>query len=94
MLIDARNIENETVLDADICIVGAGAAGITLAREFSGSDIRVALIESGDLELQPETQNLYMGDNLGHSYFPLESCRLRYLGGTTNHWGGGNHPQN
>ena len=32
--LDAREIESETKLDFDLCIVGAGAAGITIAREF------------------------------------------------------------
>ena len=34
------------------------------------------------------TQALYQGSETGVSYIPLESGRLRYLGGSTNHWGG------
>ena len=43
-------IEPDTVLAADVCIVGAGAAGITIAAELAGSDIAVILLESGGLE--------------------------------------------
>ncbi len=88
MLTDARSIPDETLIDTDVCIVGSGAAGITLAKEFMGSAFRVTLIESGNLDFEPDTQSLYKGENVGHSYFPLDACRMRYLGGTTNHWGG------
>ncbi|MBI3795839.1 MAG: GMC family oxidoreductase [Deltaproteobacteria bacterium] len=73
---------------AEICIIGAGAAGITLAREFIGQPFRVALIESGGFEFDLATQELYGGSNIGHDYIPLDQARLRYFGGTTNHWGG------
>lgn len=88
MFIDARSIPNSEILETDICIIGAGAAGITLAREFSGQPFQVSLLESGDLEFDAETQSLYDGDNVGLPYFPLRGPRLRYFGGTTNHWGG------
>lgn len=88
MLIDARSISSGQALEADVCIAGAGAAGITLAREFIGQPFRVALIESGGFDLEADTQALYQGETAGHPYFPLDICRLRYFGGTTNHWAG------
>jgi len=72
----------------DICIVGAGAAGITLANELLDSGLQVALIEGGGLF--PPGQNeldLYQGA-MGERIYPLAASRLRYLGGSTNHWGG------
>ncbi|MEX2203014.1 MAG: GMC family oxidoreductase [Actinomycetota bacterium] len=77
-----------SAIEADLCIVGAGAAGITLAREFVGRSIRVAVLESGGIDFGPETQSLYEGDVVGLPYFPLDIPRLRYFGGTTNHWAG------
>jgi choline dehydrogenase-like flavoprotein len=88
VLIDARTLAENTTVTTDICIVGAGAAGITLAREFSGKSFRVCLLESGGLEFENETQSLYAGEIVGLPYIPLEIARLRYFGGTTNHWGG------
>lgn len=89
MIIDAHSVQPAgTILEADVCIVGAGAAGITLAREFVNSRLHVVLLESGGLEPDRETQNLYAGSNVGHRYFDPAGCRLRYFGGTTNHWGG------
>jgi choline dehydrogenase-like flavoprotein len=88
MLVDARTVPDGARIECDIAIVGAGAAGLTIARQFIGSGRNVCLVESGGLELDQDTQALYDGDNVGLPYFPLDSCRLRQFGGTTNHWGG------
>jgi choline dehydrogenase-like flavoprotein len=88
VLIDARTVPRNQFIETDVCIVGAGAAGITLAREFIAQPFRVCLLESGGLEFDKDTQSLYQGENIGLPYFPLEVARLRYFGGTTNHWEG------
>ena len=88
MLIDARTIPDNTNFDTDICIIGAGAAGITLAREFIGTSLQVCLLESGGFDWDSETQSLYQGEIVGDRYFPLDVARTRYFGGTTNHWEG------
>jgi choline dehydrogenase-like flavoprotein len=88
MFVDARGIPENQALETDICIIGAGAAGITLAHEFAGRAQRVSILESGGFEFDPETHNLSTGENIGRPYFPLDVTRLRYFGGTTNHWGG------
>jgi choline dehydrogenase-like flavoprotein len=85
---DARSVPRETRLETDICIVGAGAAGITLARELTGSRVRVTVLESGGFEYETETQDLYGGRSIGLPYSDLSVPRLRFFGGTTNHWGG------
>ena len=85
--IDANDENLASKLQTSVCIVGAGAAGITLARNLTGVD-DVLLIESGDFEIDGRTQALYSGSNIGLPYFDLLGCRLRYFGGTTNHWGG------
>jgi choline dehydrogenase-like flavoprotein len=85
---DARELPDGAVIESDVCIIGAGAAGITLARDLSGSGLRVCLLEGGGLEPDGESQGLYRGRNTGLPYVDLEDCRLRYFGGTTNHWGG------
>tara|TARA_R110002110_G_scaffold239506_5_gene455467 strand:- start:3066 stop:4661 length:1596 start_codon:yes stop_codon:yes gene_type:complete len=87
MFIDGRKVDNGTVIETDLAIIGAGAAGITIARELAGSGISVALIESGGFDFDAATQDLYEGESVGVDY-PLTSSRLRYFGGSTNHWGG------
>jgi len=88
VLIDARDVGSGSSLDTDVCLVGAGAAGITIARQLRDSGLRVILLESGGFEPDERTQALYRGDNQGRTYFPLDESRLRYFGGTTNHWEG------
>jgi choline dehydrogenase-like flavoprotein len=81
-------LEPGTVIDADVAIVGTGAAGIAIARELSGTRLDVVLLESGDLDLDGATQALYEGGVVGMPYVPLETCRTRCFGGTTNQWTG------
>lgn len=88
MLHDARSLPPGANLETDLCIVGAGAAGITLARAFIGSGLRVCVLESGGLDPDPAVQALADGENTGLPYHPLAQMRLRRFGGTTNHWSG------
>jgi choline dehydrogenase-like flavoprotein len=88
MFIDARTIPNDETVQTDVCIIGAGAAGITLAREFAGQPFQVALLESGGVDADADTAMLTSGQTVGVPYYPLQSTRLRFFGGTTNHWGG------
>ena len=94
MLTDARTVRSGTTRTADVCIVGGGAAGITLALELGGSGLEVILLESGGDTEDPATQNLAAGESIGNPSTSLDKpvrldeMRLRYLGGTTNHWGG------
>ncbi|HAL81678.1 MAG TPA: hypothetical protein DCO83_05110 [Mucilaginibacter sp.] len=88
MHIDARNIENNTLIEGDICIIGAGAAGISLALEWINSGYKIILLEGGGFEYEAKMQDLYRGKTTGQRYYPLESARLHYFGGTTGHWAG------
>ena len=89
MILDFNEVENGVNITADICIIGAGAAGITIARSLIGTGLKVCLVESGGLEANAETQALYTGEDIGRpDRFTLDVSRLRFFGGTTNHWGG------
>lgn len=88
MFRDARQLSAGASLETDLCIVGAGAAGITLAWSLRDAGFRVLLLESGGLELEDATQELYKGENRGAHEFDLDVLRLRFFGGTTNHWVG------
>lgn len=92
MLINTTTLPKDTVIETDICIVGAGAAGITLARELINQPYHVCLLESGGLDYDEATQSLYSGDSKGHPYYPLKESAARYLGGSTNLWGGWSRP--
>ncbi len=88
MLRDARDVPSEIVLEADVCVVGAGAAGIALARELIGTPLRVVVLESGGLVPGRRTRALLRAPNVGAPYYPLDWIRTAALGGTTDQWGG------
>lgn len=88
MIDDLRRIGGGPPLEADICIIGAGAAGISIAREFVRTRFRICLVESGGLDYEDDTQRLYEGENIGLTQYGMNTGRLRFFGGTTNHWGG------
>ena len=71
----------------DVCIVGAGPAGITLALKLANLGISVGLLEAGDLEYSERSQSLYQVESTGAELW-ASSTRLRYFGGTSNHWAG------
>ena len=93
MLIDLRK-DNGAAVDAadgfraDVCIIGAGAAGLSLARRLVQRGHQVCLLESGGLDFEQETQDLYRGANVGMPYYDLDQSRLRFFGGTVAIWGG------
>jgi choline dehydrogenase-like flavoprotein len=88
MLIDLRAQNDATIPEHDVCIVGAGVAGITLARRLRELRRSVCLLESGGLDFEQPTQDLYRGDNVGMPYYDLDQSRLRFFGGTIGIWGG------
>ena len=89
MIVDANSVGNGARLTADVCIVGAGAAGISLALSLSGQGLDIVLLESGQVDLHAATQSLYDGevaDEKLHS--PPDKYRQRRFGGSTAIWGG------
>lgn len=88
MHIDARLSDNHSLIEGDICIIGAGAAGISMALEWIDTPYKVILLEGGGFEYDDRVQELYDGKTTGQHYYPLKACRLHYFGGTTGHWSG------
>jgi len=90
MMIDARSLAPDDDLETQVCIVGAGPAGITLAREFAHQNFQVCLVESGGLDYEPDTQSLAAGVSVGDPYPALSDSRRRQFGGTSHCWGAPN----
>lgn len=88
MLIDLRKDPGAAAVASDVCIIGAGAAGITLARRLAQRGHAVCLLESGGLDFEQATQDLYRGANVGMPYYDLDQSRLRFFSGTVSIWGG------
>lgn len=72
----------------DVAIAGGGPAGISIALALAAAGRSVALIEGGGLDFSETSQASYQGKLSGAAYAPLDGTRLRYLGGTSNHWTG------
>jgi len=85
---DLRALPPGQTLEADVCIVGGGAAGISMAMQFHGTKTRVCLLEGGGEHMEAESQDLYLVDNDGQIPVLGMQSRLRMFGGTTNHWTG------
>jgi choline dehydrogenase-like flavoprotein len=76
------------VVEADLCVVGAGPAGISLVREMLGTGIEVVLLESGGYAFDADIQLLSDGeqDSSHHADGAVRGGRLRQFGGTANLW--------
>ncbi|UPG87741.1 GMC family oxidoreductase [Luteibacter aegosomatis] len=89
MLLDYLDPSVPDEHEADLCIVGAGPAGIAIARAFDGSRLRVCLIEGGGLAGEDSSQALYDGRSVGPYALDAGTARMRVLGGSCTLWGGG-----
>jgi choline dehydrogenase-like flavoprotein len=87
-MIDGRSLSQGEILEADLCIVGGGPAGLTLASTFIGSGISVILVETGGEKQDKQTDALSGGASKSDKYAPLTMYRRRMLGGASVIWGG------
>lgn len=87
-MIDLARIDGALDLEGEVCVIGAGAAGISLARRLLKLGRTVVLLESGGLDYEAPVADLNAGENAGEDYYELEDSRLRFFGGTTAIWGG------
>jgi NADPH-dependent 2,4-dienoyl-CoA reductase/sulfur reductase-like enzyme len=58
MLIDASEIDHGAELACDVCVIGAGAAGLTVAHELAGSGLSVIVIAGGGRRRRARDQAL------------------------------------
>jgi choline dehydrogenase-like flavoprotein len=88
MFVDTRQLEEGSVIRSEVCIIGGGIAGISLALEFEKHGIETCLLESGGFKSDEATRDLYRGESVGIPYRFADGCRGRFLGGSSNCWGG------
>ena len=89
-IIQTSELPDGSEICGDLCIVGAGAAGITLAMEFADSATRVCLLESGGDASDQRTQALYDLECVGYPMRKDFISRARQFGGSCNLWAGRN----
>lgn len=96
MIINSEELENGSLIESEVVIIGGGIAGITLARQLGQFGHKVVILESGGEEPDYKVQSLYSGiatmDAPGIKPKNIDgyllSSRLRYYGGSGNHWDG------
>lgn len=88
MMDDADCVPRDTVLRSDVCVVGAGPAGITLALALGEYGLSVLLLEAGRQARDKASQDLYAGELANDLHSPPHRYRLRGLGGSSAIWGG------
>jgi hypothetical protein len=89
MIIDLAASDAPAALPTfDVCVAGAGVAGLTVALQLAARGRTVALFEAGGRDGDTASQDFYRGSNTGVENLPLDQTRLRQLGGSSNHWGG------
>lgn len=89
MLIDVAPHARGDLARFDVCIVGSGPAGITVAREVCRTGLSVCLVESGAHKSSGKIQDLNAGVvDSAHGYREevLREGRCRRFGGTANLW--------
>lgn len=89
MIDDANSVPQGAVLDTDICVVGTGAAGLSIALQFLNGPCRVLVLEAGSLKTNKINQDFYRGSVTDPDlHTPPDHYRDRVYGGTTKIWGG------
>jgi choline dehydrogenase-like flavoprotein len=84
MFIDAKALPRNAVLRSDICIVGAGPAGIALAAELRHCGLRVTLLESGGLNEERSARGQPASTSVFEGHRGLWTTRR--FGGNANRW--------
>lgn len=88
MHIDARKLAANSIVEGDICIIGTGPAGLSMAMDWMKTPYKVILLEAGGFDYDDKIQDMLAGVGTGQRYYPLRSTRLAQFGGTTGHWAG------
>jgi glycine/D-amino acid oxidase-like deaminating enzyme len=89
MILRASELAASDVFQSDVCIVGAGPAGITLACELLGSGLSILILEAGEQAFAKRAQDGLFGEvALRSPHSPPHMYRRRVLGGASSIWGG------
>jgi choline dehydrogenase-like flavoprotein len=75
-------------LRAQVCVVGGGAAGITVATELARNGVSVIVLEGGGRRFEERSQELFHSEVVGLAHTGIHTLRFRTLGGATTRWAG------
>ena len=77
-------IEKESTLTYDVCIIGSGISGQLIASELKTK--KVILVESGSINFEKDIQTLNDHISTGLKFRDNNYNRIRQLGGSANLW--------
>lgn len=86
MIIDAQMVEIGEVVDADICVIGAGPAGLAVVEQFLDTRFRVVVLESGGHVPDARSRTFDHGESVGYPYHRIHETRSRGIGGSSHLW--------
>jgi choline dehydrogenase-like flavoprotein len=86
MRLDAPHVRPGEAIETDVCIIGAGLAGLVVAAQLAGTSLDVVLLESGAASSDAAAQTLNDGDTRGDDYLGLCAARHRQVGGSACLW--------
>jgi len=86
MHVDASTLQQDQSIEADVCIIGAGPAGLTVASELASAGVTTVIVESGGWTADPGAQELNRALIQGDPHQPLDTTRHRRIGGTAALW--------
>jgi len=88
LIIDFNDCADGQAFDADVCIIGSGAAGLTLANELDGHACSILMLEGGGQGHEADSHSLFDATVLGPPHGGIHGGRARVFGGTTTLWQG------
>jgi len=88
--LDLNDLDDDSVLESSLCVVGTGPAGASIALEFEGTGIDVLVLESGGYDDDADTQRCYEIETVGETprRIDQDELRRRVLGGSSRIWTG------
>lgn len=88
MKVDLDSLTTHIQFKSTVCIVGAGVAGLILARTLAKQGIEVHLLEGGGPVPESRSQELYTVRMAGMHHDGASEGRFRVFGGSSTRWGG------
>ena len=85
--LDLETLADVSSIETDLCIVGSGPAGASIAMEFAGSKVQVLIVEAGGVDETSADQSLYEVEKAG-VICTTTAVRNRIVGGSSHTWSG------
>ena len=88
MILNSDAVSSLNSNNYDIIIFGSGPASYAICKYLNNKNLKILVVEAGGFDFSDKSNDYYMGTQSGNVQYPLHHSRLRFLGGTSNHWGG------